>query len=60
MDNTINPELTTDDPAEIKRLVDQYLEAMRQVDEQRAQDWKEIGHLKAETRAMLDVLRKAA
>jgi len=60
MDKTINTELTTDDPAEIKRLIDQYLEAMRRMDEQRAQDWEEISRLKAETRAMLDILREAA
>ena len=60
MDNTINTELTTDDPAEIKKLIDQYLETMNRKDEQRARDWEEIQQLRTETRAMLDKLRRAA
>ena len=60
MDDAINKELTADGPAEIQRQIDQYLEAMRRMSEQMVKEREEIDRLKAETRAMLDHLRKAA
>lgn len=60
MDKILETELTTDDPEEIKKLINQYLEAMHRMNEQMAKDREEIDRLKAETRAMLDHLRKVA
>lgn len=64
MQQTIQPELatelTTDDPAEIKKLIDQYLEAMRQKNKQAEKDWEEIYRLRDETRVLLNQLGKAA
>jgi hypothetical protein len=64
MAQTIYPELatelTTDDPEEIKKLIDQYLEAMRRKNENIARNWEEIERLKVETQAILDKLGKVA
>ena len=64
MEQTIHPELatelTTDDPEEIKKLIEQYLEAMRRKNENIARNWEEIERLKAETQVTLDKLGKVA
>jgi hypothetical protein len=64
MEQIIHPELatelTTDDPEEIKKLIEQYLEAMRRKNKQAEKDWEEIYRLRNETRALLDQLGKAA
>jgi hypothetical protein len=64
MAQTIYPELatelTTDDPEEIKKLIDQYLQVMREKNKQAEKDWEEIYRLRDETRAILEQLGKAA
>ena len=64
MEQTIYPELatelTTDDPVEIKKLIDQYFEAMRRKNENIARNWEEIERLKAATQITLDQLGKVA
>ena len=64
MEQTIYPklatELTTDDPKEIKKLIDQYLQAMREKNQQAEKDWEEIYRLRDETRVILEQLGKAA
>ncbi len=60
MDNIINAELVTDDPNELKKLIDQYLEILRLMNERAKMEWQEIEMIKEGTRAMLDTLRKAA
>jgi hypothetical protein len=64
MAQTIYPELatelTTDDPKEIKKLIDQYLQVMREKNKQAEKDWEEIYRLRDETRVILEQLGKAA
>jgi hypothetical protein len=64
MAQTIYPELatelTTDDPEEIKKLIDQYLQVMREKNKQAEKDWEEIYRLRDETRVLLEQLGKAA
>jgi hypothetical protein len=64
MAQTIYPELatelTTDDPKEIKKLIDQYLQVMREKNKHAEKDWEEIYRLRDETRAILEQLGKAA
>lgn len=62
MEQTIHPklatELTTDDPEEIKKLIDQYLQAMREKNKQAEKDWEEIYRLRDETRVLLEQMGK--
>lgn len=64
MEQTIHPELatelTTDDPKEIKKLIGQYLQVMREKNKQAEKDWEEIYRLRDETRVLLEQLGKAA
>lgn len=60
MEKAFETELTGDDKAELKKLLEQFEEAMRRYDEQRIKDWEEIERLQADTRAKLEFLRKAA
>jgi hypothetical protein len=64
MVQTIYPELatelTTDDPEEIKKLIEQYLQVMREKNKQAEKDWEEIYRLRDETRVILEQLGKAA
>jgi hypothetical protein len=64
MAQTIYPELatelTTDDPEEIKKLIEQYLQVMREKNKQAEKDWEEIYRLRDETRVILEQLGKAA
>ncbi len=64
MEQTMYPELatelTTDDPVEIKKLIDQYLQVMREKNKQAEKDWEEIYRLRDETRVLLAQLGKAA
>jgi hypothetical protein len=60
MEKAFETELTGSDKAELKKLIEQFEEAMRRYDEQRIKDWEEIERLQADTRAKLEFLRKAA
>lgn len=60
MDNTLNFELTSDDPEEINRLLDLYIAALTQIHEKMKQDQQEIDRLTAETWTILAQMRKAA
>lgn len=60
MDNILEFELTSDDPAEINKLLDRYIEALTRIHEQVEKDQAEIDRLSAETWALLAQMRKAA
>jgi len=64
MEDLFKLELTSDDPAEISRLLDQYLQAMRRILEQIEKDEEVIDRNTAETWLILnrlrDQMRKAA
>ncbi len=60
MDNTFDEEIPREEKAEISRQIALYLEKMRRIQEEMTKDREEIDQLKAETRAMLDRLRKVA
>jgi len=64
MDKTLKFELTTEDPAEIKKLLDQYLEVLDRDHARRAKVWEEIDRTNTANEAALahlrELMRKAA
>ena len=58
MDKTLNFELTGNDRAEISKLLDQYLPALRRILEQIEKDHEVIDRNNAETRLILNELRE--
>jgi hypothetical protein len=64
MEDLLKFELTSDDPAEISRLLDKYLQALRRILEQIEKDEEVIDRNTAETWLILnqlqDQMRKAA
>ncbi len=60
MENTVETELSVNDKAELKKLIEQFEEVLTRYDQHRAEDWREIEALQASTRAKLALLRKAA
>lgn len=64
MDKTLKFELTSDDPAEIKKLLDQYLEVLDRDHAERAKIWEEIDRTNAANEAariyLRELIRKAA
>jgi hypothetical protein len=64
MEDLLKFELTSDDPAEISRLLDQYLQALRRILNQIEKDQEVIDRNNAETWLILnqlrDQMRKAA
>ena len=64
MDKTLKFELTSDDPAEIKKLLDQYIEVLDRSHAERLKVWEEIDRTNAaneEARIYLrELIRKAA
>ncbi len=57
MEDLLKFELTSDDPAEISKLLDQYLEAMRRIQEKIDKDLEVIERNNAETWLILNQLR---
>ena len=57
MEDLLKLELTSDDPAEVSRLLDQYLEAMRRIQEKIDKDLEVIDRNNAETWLILNQLR---
>lgn len=53
MENSFNLELTSDDPDEIGKLIDRYLEELGRISEQMDKDWEVIDRNTAETWAIL-------
>jgi len=64
MDKTLKFELTSDDPAEIKKLLDQYIEVLDRDHTERAKVWEEIDRTNAANEAariyLRELIRKAA
>ena len=64
MDKTLKFELTSDDPAEINKLLDQYLEAFDQIHAEMAERQERIDRINAENEAarvrLRELMRKAA
>ena len=64
MDKTINFELTSDDPAKIKKFIDQCLEVLDRDHAERAKVWEHIDRTNAANEAALahlrELIRKAA
>ncbi|HWQ32326.1 MAG TPA: hypothetical protein VNQ79_05545 [Blastocatellia bacterium] len=59
MEDTFESGLSSKDQVELKKLIEEYLEAFRRIHEQMTRDQMEIDRLKAETWVMLDQMRKA-
>ncbi len=57
MDKTLEFELTSDDPAEISKLLDQYIEALDRIHKEMVKDREEIDRINAENVATLAQLR---
>lgn len=57
MDKTLKFELTSDDPDEIKKLLDRYLEVLDRDHAERAKVWEEIDRTNAANEAALAHLR---
>jgi hypothetical protein len=57
MDKTLEFELTSDDPAEISRLLDQYIEALDRIHKEMVKDREEIDRINAENVTVLAQLR---
>jgi hypothetical protein len=57
MDKTLEFELTSDDPDEISKLLDQYIEALDQIHKEMVKDREEIDRINAENIAILAQLR---
>jgi hypothetical protein len=60
MDKTLKFELASDDPEEINRLLDQYIEAFAGIHQKIEKDQIEIDRITAETWDLLAQLQKAA
>lgn len=64
MENTFKFELTSDDPAEIKKFIDQCIEALDRDHANRAKIWEEIDRTNAANEAarlyLRELIRKAA
>ncbi|MEP7337878.1 MAG: hypothetical protein ABI977_09040 [Acidobacteriota bacterium] len=64
MDKKLKFELTSDDPAEIKKLLDQYIEVLDRDHAERAKVWEEIDRTNAANEAariyLRELIRKAA
>ncbi len=64
MDKTLKFELTSDDPNEIKKLLDQYLEVLDRDHAERVKVWEEIDRTNTASEAALahlrELMRKAA
>jgi hypothetical protein len=64
MDKTLKFDLTSDDPAEIKKIFDQYLEVLDRDQAERAKIWEEIDRTNAANEAariyLRELIRKAA
>ncbi len=58
MDKTLNFELTSDDPAEIEKLLDQCIEVLDRSHAERAKVWEEIDRINAANEAALAHLRQ--
>ena len=58
MDKTLKFELTSDDPAEIKKLLDQYIEVLDRDHAKRAKVWEEIDQTNAANEVGLANLRE--
>ena len=59
MEDTFESGLSSKDQVELKKLIEEYLEAFRRIHEQMTRDQMEIDRLKAETWVMFDQMRKA-
>ena len=57
MDKILELELTSNDPAEISQLLDQYIEALDRIHEEMVKDREEIDRINAENTANLAYLR---
>lgn len=57
MDKILEFELTSDDPAEISKLLDQYIEALDRIHEEMMKEREEIDRINAENGAILAHLR---
>ncbi|MCG3162956.1 MAG: hypothetical protein JMDDDDMK_04325 [Acidobacteria bacterium] len=57
MDKILEFELTSDDPAEINKLLDQYIEALDRIHREMVKDREEIDQINAENTAILAKLR---
>jgi hypothetical protein len=57
MDKTLEFELTSDDPAEISKLLDQYIEALDRIHKEMVKDREEIDRINAENVTVLAQLR---
>ena len=57
MDKTLELELTSDDPAEISKLLDQYIEALDRIHKEMIKDREEIDRINAENVSVLAQLR---
>jgi len=57
MDKTLEFELTSDDPAEISKLLDQYIEALDRIHKEMVKDREEIDRINAENATVLARLR---
>ena len=57
MDKTLEFELTSDDPAEIGKLLDQYIDALDQIHKEIVKDREEIDRINAENVTILAQLR---
>jgi flagellar motor component MotA len=64
MDKTLKFELSGDDPDEIKKLLDQYIEVLDRDHTERAKIWEEIDRTNAANEAariyLRELIRKAA
>ncbi len=64
MDKTLKFELTSDDPAEIKKLLDQYIEVLDRDHAERAKIWEEMDRTNAANEAariyLRELIRKVA
>lgn len=64
MEDTLKFELTSDDPAEINKFLDQYLKALDRSHEEMAQRREKIDRINAENQTALahlrELMRKAA
>lgn len=57
MDKILELELTSNDPAEISQLLDQYIEALDRIHKEMVKDREEIDRINAENTANLAYLR---
>lgn len=60
MEETVKLEMTKQEAAQLRELLDSYLEKIKQIQERMALDQSEIEHYRTETRSVIERLKRKA